>query len=359
MSHSMIMPDGAFHTIAAPEHCAWPNLTLLPNGEIGAAIFNRPSHGRMEGDIEFWVSADGGDTWALRSRVTHHEPNHVRMNVGAGLNAAGRIVVLCSAWNLETYTRTQVSEDVLEAQCFTSGDDGYTWEMTCTLEPPPGKVGFTPFGDVCVSGAACYVAGYTREYEDGRMVATASHVYRSTDDGCTWEYRSTIDDGNHNETDLLPVGDGRWLAAVRTNDAILPGATLPRPQPHILMYASEDDGQSWEYRCTLSYPGHHPPHLLRLADGRVLLTHGSRNVSLCGVMGRVSDNNGDTWSRPFVLVGDLLSRDCGYPSSVLLPSGDIVTAYYSASSPWYQRYHMGILRWNLDMVDIEMNAPWT
>ena len=359
MAYCMRIPEGAFHITTAPDHCAWPNLTLLPNGEIGATIFNQPSHGRMEGDIEFWVSADSGETWALRSQITCHKPNEVRMNVGAGLNSQGQMIVLCSAWDLTTYTRTQQADDVLEAQSFISTDNGHTWELTQTLAPPPGKVGFTPFGDVCTAQGACYAAGYTREYEGGYMVTTASHVYRSNDDGRTWDYLSTIEDGDCNETDLLLCDTGPWLAAVRTGDAYRPGMILPRRQPYVRLYMSDDCGASWSYRCDLSYPGHHPPHLLRLADGRILLTHGARNVSLCGVMGRICDTNGESWSAPFVLVGDLLSRDCGYPSSVQLATGEIVTAYYSQCSPWYQRYHMGVLRWHPDMIDLQMNAAWT
>ncbi len=96
MSYPLNIPDGAYHIVTAPEHCAWPNLTLLPNGEIGAVIFNQPSHGRLEGDVELWVSNDGGDIWAMRSQITQHEAGTVRMNVAAGLNQKGELVVLCS-----------------------------------------------------------------------------------------------------------------------------------------------------------------------------------------------------------------------------------------------------------------------
>jgi hypothetical protein len=46
------------------------------------------------------------------------------------------------------------------------------------------------------------------------------------------------------------------------------------------------------------------------------------------------------------LIGDLLSRDCGYPSSVQRPDGTIVTAYYSDGAPDHRRYHMGVALWN-------------
>ena len=36
--------------VAVDNVCAWPNLTLMPDGAIVAAIFNRPSHGQEEGE---------------------------------------------------------------------------------------------------------------------------------------------------------------------------------------------------------------------------------------------------------------------------------------------------------------------
>jgi hypothetical protein len=39
------------------------------------------------------------------------------------------------------------------------------------------------------------------------------------------------------------------------------------------------------------------------------------------------------------------SNDCGYPSSVQLADGRIVTAYYSKSAPEHPGYHMGTAVW--------------
>ena len=79
---------------------------------------------------------------------------------------------------------------------------------------------------------------------------------------------------------------------------------------------------------------------------------------LFGVVLRLSEDEGRTWSRPAVLVSapftDWHKTDCGYPSSVELADGTIVTAYYFGPQkpewaryglPWHQRYHMGVARW--------------
>lgn len=46
--------------IAVDNVCAWPNLTRLADGSIVATIFNQPTHGGWEGDVECWASTDFG-----------------------------------------------------------------------------------------------------------------------------------------------------------------------------------------------------------------------------------------------------------------------------------------------------------
>jgi Neuraminidase (sialidase) len=348
MSYTLDIPHGAFHTVTAPEHCAWPNLTLMPGEEIGAVIHNQPSHSFMPGDIELWVSDDAGETWELRSQISDHEPDHVRMNVAAGLNQDGEMVVLCAGWNLDRETKYGKPSDVDAPLVYVSDDNGHTWETLGELSPPAGTAAVAPFGDINIAGDALVVGAYSSYLDDEQIKHLNSEVYRSEDDGRTWEHLSTIDAGDHNEVDLLVQQEAPWLASVRTGDH----HGDPPWQAHIVQYASDDEGERWEDVQTLTRPNQHTSHLLQLNDGRILLTYGSRMAELYGVVGRVSEDYGETWSKPFKLVGDFISRDCGYPSDVQLENGDIVTAYYSQSSPWCQRYHMGVLRWNLEMFDL-------
>src|SRR5207244_167589 len=72
--------------VAIDNVCAWPNLTRLRDGTLIATIFNQPSHGKAEGDVECWASTDGR-FWTKRGTAAPHEPSANRMNVAAG--AAG------------------------------------------------------------------------------------------------------------------------------------------------------------------------------------------------------------------------------------------------------------------------------
>ena len=90
------------HDIAVDGYCAWPNLTILADGSLGALIFNQGSHGRVEGDIELWVSRDGRPPWTRRSTVTQHPPGESRFNVAGGMGHDGTLIALVasrmSAW---------------------------------------------------------------------------------------------------------------------------------------------------------------------------------------------------------------------------------------------------------------------
>jgi hypothetical protein len=39
------------------------------------------------------------------------------------------------------------------------------------------------------------------------------------------------------------------------------------------------------------------------------------------------------------------ARDGGYPATVQLADGTLVTAYYCKGTPAHTRYHVGVVRW--------------
>ena len=74
--------------------------------------------------------------------------------------------------------------------------------------------------------------------------------------------------------------------------------------------------------------------VILLKGGAVLLTFGERNRPY-GVHAFLSNDGGETWdsSHPVVLADDAVVTDCGYPSSVQLPNGRIVTMWYQVDDP--------------------------
>ena len=62
--------------VAIDNKCAWPNLTLMPDGSIVASVFGEPCHLLWEGAAECWRSPDGGRSWSFLSVPVPNEKDH-------------------------------------------------------------------------------------------------------------------------------------------------------------------------------------------------------------------------------------------------------------------------------------------
>lgn len=319
--------------------CAWPNLTLLPNGDIAALIFNQPCHGMWEGDIDCWASRDGGVSWEKRATATAHAPGTNRMNVGAGLDPDGHLLLLASGWTARKgvgQSTPHAEGQTLRAEVRRSRDGGRTWEMIGLLpEAQAPDWSYIPFGDVARAADGDLLATcYTRQGRIGTNHDYRTLVCRSADKGATWS-APTLLNPQGNETDLLHLGDGRWLACSREES-----------NRQLWLLRSDDDGRSWVRDQPLSLPGQVTGHLARLADGRILCSYGNRCRNMTGVDVRFSADAGQTWGAPIRLV-DTPMGDCGYPSTVQRADGRLVTALY-AQQPGEYQYRMPVAIWDAD-----------
>ena len=95
-----------------------------------------------------------------------------------------------------------------------------------------------------------------------------------------------------------------------------------------LQCESTDGGKTWSEPHSIGVWGL-PSHLLRLRDGRLLMTYGHRRAPL-GNQARLSEDNGRTWSEAMILSGDGVSGDLGYPSTVQIDDGSLVTVWYES-----------------------------
>lgn len=341
------------HFLAIDGICAWPNLSLLPDGTLLAVVFNQPCHGLWEGDVESWASTDGGTTWIRRGIVAPHEPGTNRMNVAVGLARNGDVIALVSGWDKRQRSGHPSGFSgcrALPVWVCRSKDGGATWTHTeAGLPTPEGMRNGIPYGDIIplgdqTLGACVYASNKERKDSD-------SYFYSSADDGQTWQLRSTIHAGEANETAPAALPDGTLLAAART-----------RTEQHLELFRSSDHGVSWEPGGPLSAPWQIPAHLLCLGQDQVLLTHGIRvkDWGFLGIAARLSRDAGASWSSPVAMVRNThdesnrwLAKDGGYPSTVRLEDGTLVTAYYTSGNPRHHRYHMAVVRWRIEDVSFE------
>ena len=157
-------------------------------------------------------------------------------------------------------------------------------------------------------------------WETGRKVGTSF----SADDGKTWSpaaelpVREGDDASNYHELHAVEAADGRLIVQIRNHNNANKGETL---QTH-----STDGGRTWAVPYAIGVWGL-PSHLLRLSDDRLLMTYGHRRPPL-GNQAHISSDNGATWSDPMIIFGDASSGDLGYPSTVEISPGQLVTVWY-------------------------------
>ena len=96
-----------------------------------------------------------------------------------------------------------------------------------------------------------------------------------------------------------------------------------------MLMPSHDNGQTWSFLSTPEPDTGegNPPSLLRLADGRLSLIYGRRALPY-GILARLSNDQGKTWSGPIVLRDDGGAADVGYVRSIIRSDGKIVAVYY-------------------------------
>lgn len=114
---------------------------------------------------------------------------------------------------------------------------------------------------------------------------------------------------------------------------------------HMRQAVSRDGGRTWT-AARSGIKGHPPSGLVGLADGRLVLTYGYRHPPY-GVRAVVSTDEGLTWdaANPFTLRNDGAGYDLGYPTSLQLPDGTILTLYYFTGDDGTT--HVAATRWRV------------
>jgi hypothetical protein len=301
----------------------FPVALRLQDGRIAVVVRGGAGHLGIGGRLDMVFSADEGKSWT-RPTLVVDSPEDDR-NPALGQARDGSLVV--AYLRLAKYDEQGRYNPKLENPDSTwvtrSADGGKTWGESTPIDvadvgwgSPYGKILTLPDGTMLLAlyGGPVRAPGAKVGDSDN------SYVYRSTDDGKTWKRYATIGPKGFNETALVRLASGKLLAALRS------------VRGEVWLSDSGDDGKSWGEPTQLTPAKVHPADLLRLPDERVLLVTGYR-VGPFGVRGLVGDREGRCdWRQRFLLVNDATNGDCGYPSSVLLKDGRVLTVSYAVGS---------------------------
>src|SRR6266567_2932838 len=314
----------------------WPTLAARKKGELLVAYSGgREAHVCPFGRVELIRSSDGGRTWSWPEVILDTAIDD--RDAGVFETPAGSLLVTtftslayqplferAKAWSEERLARWQaVNRRATEKQrqallgtwMLRSTDGGMTWSA-------PFRVPLnSPHGPVALADGRLIYAG-KQLWEPGKKVG----VSESVDDGKTWRWLSDIPTRpgdkveEYHELHAIQAADGRILAHIRNHNAANDRETL--------QCESQDGGKTWSTPHEIGAWGM-PSHLLRLRDGRLLMSYGHRRAPF-GNQARISADNGRTWSEPMILSADGAGGDLGYPSTVERADGQLVTVWYES-----------------------------
>jgi hypothetical protein len=314
----------------------WPTLARRRNADLVVAYSGgREAHVCPFGRVEWMRSRDGGRTWSwpgvlLDSPIDDRDSGVIETPSGcllvttftslayeAALNGA-------SGWPAEKLERWQAANlrttaeqraALLDTWMLRSTDGGMTWSA-------PYRVPVnSPHGPTVLADGRLLYAG-KQLWQPGQKVG----VCESSDDGKTWRWLSEIPArpgdaaAQYHELHAVQAADGRVIVHIRNHNSQNQGETLQTE--------SADGGRTWTTPHAIGVWGL-PSHLLLLRDGRLLMSYGYRRAPF-GNQARISSDHGRTWSEPIVISDDGAGVDLGYPSTVELDGGHLLTVWYES-----------------------------
>lgn len=333
MEHSVIYTNGWRHLHPA-------DLIKLQNGDLLVTAREGAEHIARDGDVIMLRSRDGGKTWGDKQVIAATKDLDEREGCGIQLRDGTIVVAIFYnalyredgeyEWDWASKVEFGQGKRWLGTYIITSKDNGRTWSkpnhidtkgMPFTdIEGPADAPIEMPDGSILMP-----VMGYNVR---GDITNQAAVILKSTDKGQTWSYLSTMAEdpggklGHFQEPSLLRTRTGRLISAIRNAG----------PEQAIWTTYSDDGGRTWTPIRQSTMIGH-PADLMQLEDGRILCTYGirpDRHANPGGIRASFSSDNGETWQveKEVQIRRDFLNIDIGYPESMQLPDGRILTVYY-------------------------------
>ena len=325
-------------------YCGWPTLTRRRNGELIVVWSGgREAHVCPFGRVDMMRSSDNGETWTgprtlLDGPIDDRDAGVIETAQGSLLvttftslayesHVLDKAIALRpndpDAWPAEKLKRwlaihNRISANERQAELgqwmIRSTDGGITWSARYS------SIVNSPHGPIQLSDGRMLYAGKVLWTGDGEI-----GVCQSNDDGQTWQWLADIptrpgDDAkkNYHELHAVEAADGRLIVHIRNHN--------PTHERETLQCESTDGGKSWSTPRSIGVWGL-PSFLNRLKDDRLLMTYGHRRPPY-GNQARISEDHGKSWSEPLIISGDGAGGDLGYPSTVELPDGSLITVWY-------------------------------
>ncbi len=310
-------------------YLGWPTIAKTDTGELLIVYSgDRDSHVCPWGKTQIIRSKDNGKTWTEPETI-NNTPLDDR---DAGIIQTSKGTLLVSwftslayanpawKWAYQKYARVaeKIPKDIkdhwLGNWVRRSEDGGKTWGE------PVRTSSTAPHGPIQLRDGRLLYIGNGRW--DGKPTLVAE---QSLDDGRSWQVISTFKTESGiisgiGEPHVVETKNGKLIAMFR-NEA------EREDKYYLLQSESYDGGKTWSTLHATPLWGY-PPHLLELKNGWLLVVYGHRRKPY-GERACISRDEGETWDIDNeIILAEAYNGDLGYPASVQLDDGTILTVYY-------------------------------
>ena len=328
---------------------AWPTVTRLQNGRIAVVASGfRMEHLCPFGKLVMACSDNEGETYTAPA-VIMDTPLDDR---DGGILPFGKSGVMVTSFNdrrapfREWATRWAKNEETIayvnsHLDLVTDEEEeryyGATFRMSddcgVTFGPILKSPITSPHGPTLLSdGTILWVGTVHGEQASGFIKAyTVSPSGEMTRIG---EIEDIVCDGEIQhacEPYAIQLPDGRILCHIRVQN--IGRSSTEGTLFTVFQSISEDLGKTWSKpRQILPDKSGAPSHILCHSSGTLVAVYG-RRIQPYGIMAMLSRDGGETWDVDHSLFTDEATADIGYPSTVELSDGSLLTVFYARPTP--------------------------
>lgn len=306
----------------------FPVIAGLGGEEVAVVLRGGAGHIGLKGRLDLVRSKDGGRSWEAPIPIVDSERDD--RNPAFGIAPDGTLV-LAYHWQgcYDEQGKWKPALNRQDTRVVYSGDQGRTWGGDALLNYPALN-GASPFGKIRRGpDNRLYMPIYggpvlpgLKGFAQVGPATCPTYLLRSGDQGRTWGDPILVALGL-NEGDVLFLPEGDWLFAGRSEQ---------EGEQALYTCRSGDGGKSWGDVQRVTGASEHPPDLTLLGNGDILLNFGRRHPPY-GVEGILSRDRGRSWEvRRLLFADDLPGSDIGYPSTLRLEGGRLLTVFYSAGT---------------------------
>ncbi len=339
---------------------AWPTVCRLSNGDIAVVASGfRLLHICPFGQVAITYSCDEGKTWTKPVTV-FDTPLDDR---DAGIATFKDKVLLTTFNNTLGFQKQNLTYDrptwytpenlklindklssvtgVEEKESFASwlaisSDNGKTFDKRVKVPVS------SPHGPITLKDGRLFYIGRIFGEADGSKRENEGIYYVYSDDAENFSQMKKLplpsdapDDYLFCEPYAVQLSCGRIVVAVRV-----------QKQGLLTIYTaySDDDGETFTELKPTGINGA-PPHLLEAGD-KLIMTYARREKPF-GIRAAVSTDRGETFTETYVITDDGKNWDLGYPSTIKLKNGELLTAFYSRCFDGSENAGVEIITWKL------------